>query len=188
MTSLDTGRTILVLVTGQMPAGANHPIDLSAGAATQLGYAEGQRIPVRLRTVTPSAADMAALRTGSATGARADAPPVLLNALRKRLPGAVAAAPIRGVVPARPSPAAPRPTPATPRPLAAKGRYLVQVAALSSAGNAQALARSVGGFVKQGGGLHRVQLGPFATQAQAEAARGRAARAGHKDARVIAAN
>lgn len=188
VTSLDTGRTILVLVTGQMPAGADHPIDLSAGAATQLGYAGGERIPVRLRVVTPSAPDMAALRTGVATGARADAPPVLLNALRKRLPATVAAAPLRNAVPARPAPASPRPLPATSRPSAATGRYVVQVAALSSAGNAQALARSMGGFVKQGGGLHRVQLGPFATPAQAEAARGRAARAGHTDARVIAAN
>jgi cell division septation protein DedD len=46
----------------------------------------------------------------------------------------------------------------------------------------------MGGFVKQGGGLHRVQLGPFATKREADAARAGAARAGYGDARVIAVN
>ncbi len=180
VTSLDTGRTILVLVTGGLPAGSDHPADLSPGAAAQLGYAPGQRVPVRLRAVTLPGPDLAALRAGTAPAPRPDAPSVLLTPLRKRLP---AAAPVRYAAPA---PAiAPQPS---RRPTAAPGRYLVQVAALSNAANAQALARSMGGFVKQGGGLHRVQLGPFATPAQAEAARGRAARAGHADARVIAAN
>lgn len=193
VTSLDTGRTILVLVTGQLPPGADHAIDLSTGAATQLGYAPGQRVPVRLRAVTPPGPDMAALRAGTAPSPRADAPPVLLTALRKRLPDAPAPVPERTTTPPRVRPAAPaperRPTIASERrPAVAAGRYLVQIAALSNARNAQALARSMGGFVRQGGGLHRVQLGPFATQAQAEAARGRAARAGHKDARVVAAN
>jgi rare lipoprotein A len=191
VTSLDTGRTILVLVTGQLPPQADHPIDLSAGAAAQLGYAQHQRVPVRLRKVTPSGPDMAALRAGTAPSPRADAPPVLLIALRKRLPSVPAAAPDRAAAPVRsPAPVRSRTaaTVATAPPAAVRGRYVVQVAALSSAGNAQALARSMGGFVKRGGGLHRVQLGPFATQAQAEAARGRAARAGHADARVIAAN
>lgn len=191
VTSLDTGRTILVLVTGQLSPDADHPIDLSAGAATQLGFAQTQRIPVRIRKVTASGPDMAALRAGTAPSPRADAPPVLLNALRKRLPAAPAAVPVRTAAPvSSPAPARLRAATAVPaaRPAAPRGRYVVQVAALSSAGNAQALARSMGGFVKQGGGLHRVQLGPFATQAQAEAARGRAARAGHADARVIAAN
>ncbi|NWM59974.1 septal ring lytic transglycosylase RlpA family lipoprotein, partial [Escherichia coli] len=36
VTSLDTGKTILVLITGSDP-GAGHPIDLSAGAARLLG-------------------------------------------------------------------------------------------------------------------------------------------------------
>ncbi|RYD47868.1 MAG: SPOR domain-containing protein, partial [Sphingomonadales bacterium] len=46
-------------------------------------------------------------------------------------------------------------------------------------------AQSMGGFVKPGGGLYRVQLGPFATRGEAEAARRRAAGAGYGDARVI---
>ena len=196
VTSLDTGKTILVLVTGSDP-GADHPIDLSAGAARQLG-AQGDSIAVRIRTVNPPSMDKAALQAGRPAGDRADAPQVLLTALRKRLPNqpSYAAAPPRVATPAYAPPRtpAPRPVPVrtappAPRPAAraaAQGKYLVQVAALSSAGRAQALAQSLGGFVKPGGGLYRVQLGPFATAGEAEAARRRAAGAGYGDARVQA--
>ncbi|MBB4098025.1 SPOR domain-containing protein [Sphingomonas kyeonggiensis] len=196
VTSLDTGKTILVLVTGSDP-GADHPIDLSAGAARQLG-AQGDSIAVRIRTVNPPSMDKAALQAGRPAGDRADAPQVLLTALRKRLPNqpGYAAAPPRVTTPAYTPPrtAAPRPAPVrtpppAPRPAAravAQGKYLVQVAALSNAGRAQALAQSLGGFVKPGGGLYRVQLGPFATAGEAEAARRRAAGAGYGDARVQA--
>ncbi|WP_342251601.1 SPOR domain-containing protein [Sphingomonas sp. OTU376] len=191
VTSLDTGKTILVLVTGTDP-GADHPIDLSAGAARLLG-ASGDTIGVRLRSVNPPAMDKAALQAGRPAGDRADAPQVLLTALRKRLPNrpSYAAAPSyappaytppRTAAP-RPAPARTAPPPARP---AANGRFIVQVAALSNAQRAQALAQSLGGFVKPGGGLHRVQLGPFATAGEAEAARRRAAGAGYGDARVQA--
>jgi rare lipoprotein A len=83
----------------------------------------------------------------------------------------------------RPAPVRTAPPAARP---AASGRFIVQVAALSNASRAQALAQSLGGFVKPGGGLHRVQLGPFATAGEAEAARRRAAGAGYGDARVQA--
>ncbi len=191
VTSLETGRTILVLVTGAMGPGADHPIDLSAGAARLLG-ATGESVPVRIRGVTPPATDQTALRAGRPAAERPDAPQVLLNALRKHLPGAPGLA---GRTPApapsytAPRAAAPRTVPPRPAPVARApaGRgYFVQIAALSSAGRAQALAQSMGGFVKPGGGLYRVQLGPFANQAQAEAARRRAAGAGYGDARVLA--
>jgi rare lipoprotein A len=191
VTSLDSGRTILVLVTGTDP-GADHPIDLSAGAARLLG-ASGERVPVRIRTVNPPAMDKAALQAGRPAGDRADAPQVLLTALRKHLP----AQPSYASAPRAPSHSAPaysppsnsygpRPAPVRATPPAARGRFVVQVAALSSAGRAQALAQSMGGFVKPGGGLYRVQLGPFATAGEAEAARRRAAGAGYGDARVQA--
>lgn len=194
VTSLDTGRTILVLVTGSDP-GADHPIDLSAGAARLLG-AQGDSIAVRIRSVNPPSMDKAALQAGRPAGDRADAPQVLLTALRKRLPSAsnYAAAPPRVTATpayspprttATPRPAPVRTPPPAPRP-AAQGKFIVQVAALSNAGRAQALAQSLGGFVKPGGGLYRVQLGPFATAGEAEAARRRAAGAGYGDARVQA--
>lgn len=196
ITSLETGRTILVLITGTDP-GANHPIDLSAGAARLLG-ASGDTVGVRIRSVNPPSMDKNALQSGHPAGDRADAPQVLLTALRKRLPaqpnyasapnyGAPAYSPPRTAAPRAAAPrAAPvRTAPPAARP-AANGKYLVQVAALSNAGRAQALAQSLGGFVKPGGGLYRVQLGPFVTAGEAEAARRRAAGAGYGDARVQA--
>jgi rare lipoprotein A len=190
VTSLDTGRTILVLVTGTDP-GADHPIDLSAGAARLLG-ASGDSVGVRIRSVNPPAMDKNALQAGQPAGARADAPQVLLTALRKRLPSASAYVSVAPRTPSYSPPrsTAPRPAPVRTAPPAARsaanGKYIVQVAALSAAARAQALAQSLGGFVKPGGGLYRVQLGPFATAGEAEAARRRAAGAGYGDARVQA--
>ncbi|UZK66936.1 SPOR domain-containing protein [Sphingomonas sp. M1-B02] len=185
VTALDTGRTILVLITGTMDTGA-YPMALSAGAARQLGVDGAQSIAVRVRRVAAAPQDVAALRAGQPAAARPDTPPILLTALRKRLPAAAAAAPTR------PAPAPGRATrpPAPPRAARAPAGsgYFVQVAALSNARNAQALAQSMRGFVKQGGGLHRVQLGPFATQREAETARAGAVRAGYRDARVFAVN
>lgn len=196
VTALDTGKTVLVLVTGTDP-GADHPIDLSAGAAQRLGVT-GDRVGVRIRSVNPPAMDKNALQSGRPAGDRADAPQVLLTALRKRLPSQPSYAsaaprtpsysPPAGYTPPRPTTSRPAPVrtaPPAPRP-AANGKYLVQVAALSNASRAQALAQSLGGFVKPGGGLYRVQLGPFATAGEAEAARRRAAGAGYGDARVQA--
>jgi rare lipoprotein A len=170
VTSLDNGRTILVVITGT--GGSGHAIDLSPGAARQLGYDQPGNMPVRVRAVMASPQDQVALRSGRAAEARADAPPVLLNALRKRLGAPPVSDGANAAPPVRP---------------AATGRYFVQVAALSAAGRAQALAQSMGGFVKAGGGLYRVQLGPFATAGEAQAARGRAARAGYGDARIFTA-
>jgi rare lipoprotein A len=188
VTSLDNGRTILVLVTGTGSSGRS--IDLSPGAARQLGYDKPGTIPVRIRAVMASPQDQVALRSGRAAEARADAPPVLLNALRKRLPvGGMPVVQAPPPVAGRPPAATTRPTPpprvARPVRPAATGRYFVQVAALSAAGRAQALAQSMGGFVKAGGGLYRVQLGPFANAGEAQAARGKAARAGYGDARIF---
>lgn len=184
VTSLDTGRTIVALVNATDP-GAAKPITLSAGAARELGKAGSERLAVRVRKVAAAPGDLLALQSGRPAPARPDTPPVLLNALRKHLGAApVAAAP----APTRPAVARPAPTPPrAARPASGSGFY-VQVAALSNAANAQALARRMGGSVKQGGGLHRVQLGPFATRGQADAARVGAARAGYGDARVIAVN
>lgn len=187
VTSLDTGRTIVALVNATDP-GAAKPITLSAGAARELGKAGSERLAVRVRRVAAAPGDLLALQSGRPAPARPDTPPVLLNALRKHLgapPVAAAPAPVRSA-PVRAAGSRPAPKPAAVRP--ATGSFYVQIAALSNAANAQALARRTGGSVKQGGGLHRVQLGPFATRAQADAARAGAARAGHKDARVIAVN
>ncbi|RYD64875.1 MAG: SPOR domain-containing protein, partial [Sphingomonadales bacterium] len=86
VTSLDTGRTIIVLVTGQLEPGAGGPIDLSAAAARELGADGAPSLAVRVRRVTPTASDQAALNQGRPATQRPDTPPVLLTALRKHLP------------------------------------------------------------------------------------------------------
>lgn len=199
VTALDSGRTILVRVAET--AGAQGAIAaLSAGAASQLGVPADRLVPVRIRAVRPSTEDQAALRSAGAAQPRIDSPPALLRALRLQLPPQIEPSaplpppppqpdPIVDVIPHRQAAAVvpPKPRsaarPATPdKP--AQGRYLVQVAALSSPERAQALALKLQGFVKAGGGLYRVQLGPFATKESAERARAGAVRAGFGDARL----
>jgi rare lipoprotein A len=184
VTALENGRTILVLITGTLDAGAEHLIDLSPAAARQLG-SDNATIPVRVRAINPTGPDQAALRQGQPASERPDTPPVLLNALRKQLPAYVPPRSVAATPPVsngRPAAAAPvRAAPGT------KG-YYVQIGAFSNAANAQGLARSLGGFVRAGGGLHRVQKGPYRTAAEAEAARADVARRGYGDARVFTQN
>jgi rare lipoprotein A len=174
VTSLDTGRIILARVE----AGAA-TLTLSPRVAQALGV-QGTDAPVRMRRVVASPQDVSALTRGEPASARTDAPSALLTALRKKLapteaplPQAGAATPKRAPVPAAPAAANPR------------GGFGVQVAALSDVARARALASTLGGRVVSGGGLHRIQLGPFATQAQASAARAAAAKRGYPDARII---
>jgi rare lipoprotein A len=82
---------------------------------------------------------------------------------------------------ARPPRPAPRPTAPAP---ALRSGYIVQVAALSAVARANQLAHTLGGRVVGGGGLYRVQLGPYGDLASANRARDGAARRGYRDARV----
>lgn len=196
VTSLDTGRTVLLMVREAGAARAGQPIALSPDAMGQLGVAAGA--PVRVRAARPSPPDIAALRNDQPATARLDAPAVLLVGLRKELPARTAAVAPRPAPPmARPvAPIAkpkPEPKPAAgPAPVATPGPkpaptsgWAVQVAALSSEANARALATQLGGRVSAGGKLYRVQLGPFADRVAAEAARTAAARRGHAGAAIV---
>ncbi|MEZ0243886.1 MAG: SPOR domain-containing protein, partial [Sphingomonas sp.] len=184
VTSLETGKTILVLVTGTMQ-GADHVVDLSPAAARLLGT-NSTTIPVRVRAITPTGQDQAALLAGQPAGERPDTPPVLLNPLRKQLPAYAASAPPVTTAPTYGRPAAQPARPAA-GPRGGAGFY-VQVGAFSNQANANGLAQSLGGFVRPGGGLYRVQMGPYRTAGEAQAARAEAARRGYGDARVITQN
>ncbi|MGK6319896.1 SPOR domain-containing protein [Sphingomonas sp. DT-204] len=199
VTALDSGRTILAVVTGNGSPG--RLALLSPGAASALGIA-GERAPVRVRRVTPPPQDMALLSAGKAASGRSDAPKALLVPLRKRLgPPSGATAPIAtaSVPPAAsPSPPTPSPRPApppkkvparasTPAPRHVAG-YYVQVAALSSRARANALASSIGGTVEPAGALFRVRLGPFPDAASAGRGRAAAVRQGYPDARIVRMN
>ncbi|WP_315760120.1 SPOR domain-containing protein [Sphingomonas sp. Y38-1Y] len=73
-----------------------------------------------------------------------------------------------------------------PKPQTAPARgWGVQVAALSNAANARKLAGQLGGRVREGGGLYRVQLGPFADRNAADRARTDLARRGHGGAALV---
>ena len=64
MTSLETGKTIIVLVTA---TGSENLADLSPAAARALGAVDST-IPVRVRSINPTGPDQAALRSGPLAG------------------------------------------------------------------------------------------------------------------------
>lgn len=84
VTSLDTGRTILVRLERRGPMTGDGLIALSASALTQLGVAAGA--PVRMRRVNPPEDHRADLRAGNEAPLRMDTPGGLLEVLRRRLP------------------------------------------------------------------------------------------------------
>jgi len=94
VTSLDTGRTILVRVERRGPMSGDGLVELSPGAAAQLGIDPAGKTPVRVRRVNPPEIERAALRSGQQAPARMDTPKslvaVLLRKLNPGLPGAAA--------------------------------------------------------------------------------------------------
>jgi rare lipoprotein A len=192
ITALDTGRTILVQINDRGPRQSNLLIDLSQGAARTLGITG--REAVRIRAVTASPSDLAALRAGEPGVPRLDTPPSLLSGLRQRLTGAstsIAEPPMTQLrpppvrVPPKPQTAMPPARKTTPPATQAGGGFYVQVAAFSSQPRAAALARSLGGQIMPAGQLWRVRMGPYATKNQASEARDAAAARGYGDARVV---
>lgn len=193
VTSLETGKTVLVRIERRGPMTGDGLIALSPGATAQLGIAPGGKTPVRVRRVNPPEVERAALRRGDRAPERMETPKslvaVLLRKLNPSLPGA---APAAGSKPAPPL-AAPVPA-ATPKPLAVKpatpsaapgrGGRVVQVGAFSSKANAEATAAKVGGHVFPAGRLWRVRMGPYSASTEAAAALAKAKGAGYTDARI----
>jgi rare lipoprotein A len=210
VTALDTGRTILVRVNDRGPFANDRLIDLSDGAAKQLGISAQGLAGVRVRKLNPPEQERAMLRSGQAAPGRLDTPESLLKVLREKLakqprPTGIATAPRpvpapQGTTP-RPAPqsgddrfvretvSTPKATPkVTPRPAPAAGAagYVVQVAAFSSKANADALARKLGARViaSSDGRLFRVRYGPFATEAEGQRALADAQKRGYPQARL----
>jgi rare lipoprotein A len=210
VTALDTGRTILVRVNDRGPFANDRLIDLSEGAAKQLGISAQGVAGVRVRKVNPPEQERAVLRSGQLAQARLDTPESLLKVLREKLgakprPVAVVAAP-------KPAPASPqsgvqspprqsgdgrfvRESANTPRPaarpstapVAAAAGYVVQVAAFSSRSRADELARKLGARVAASadGRIFRVRYGPFATEAEGQQALANAQKRGYPQARLL---
>ncbi len=83
VTSLETGRTILVRVERRGPMDSNRLIALSPAAALQLGVAQGS--PVRVRRVNPPEAERFSLRSGKEAPLRMDTPMSLVEVLTRKL-------------------------------------------------------------------------------------------------------
>ncbi len=211
VTSLDTGKTILVRVNDRGPFANDRLIDLSEGAARQLGIANQGVAGVRVRKVNPPEQERAVLRTGQSAAARIDTPESLLKVLRDKLakmprPAAMAGSPGKPV-PVKPPVAAGQPLAKAPAsgddrfvregagapkaapskaPVAAAG-YVVQIAAFSSRARADELARKLGARVtgSADGSVFRVRYGPFATEAEGQRALADAQKRGYPQARLF---
>ena len=86
VTSLDTGRRIMVRVNDRGPfSGGGRIIDLSRGAAEQLGIRRRGIAPVRVRVAEPSEKDRQRLRKGKPARALPPVPERELGTLRQRL-------------------------------------------------------------------------------------------------------
>jgi rare lipoprotein A len=83
VTSLASGRTILVRLVERGPMENATLLALSPDAAAQLGVEA--RAPVRVRRVNPPEIERAALRSGGRVPQRMDTPESLLKVLRRRL-------------------------------------------------------------------------------------------------------
>ena len=208
VTSLETGRTILVRVTERGPMAGSSLIALSPAAAAQLGAAT-DRTAIRIRRVNPPEQERAALRSGGQAAARMNTPISLVNVLRRKLDAGLAAIAIPGtaasvMMPAPPPAPAPatviaaklppkiavapvKPVIAITKPAAnppQKGALVVQIGAFGTSARGSEAALKVGGKVSPSGKLFRVRMGPFSARGEAEAALAKAKHAGYSDARI----
>lgn len=212
VTALGSGRTILVRLNDRGPFSDDKLIDLSRGAAEQLGIAGDGAAAVRVRRVNPPEQEKALLRAHHRAPERIETPQPLLKVLRGRLAQVPASPPAqvqtaRPVVQAipvassssrpgasfdTPAPPTPKPAPkatAPTKPVSAKpvsGSYVVQVAALSSQSRAEALARQIGAHAVAAGPVWRVRYGPYPSQEAAQAGVKAAAAKGFANVRVMA--
>jgi rare lipoprotein A len=92
VTSLKTGKTILVRAERRGPMTGANLVELSPGAAAQLGLS-GEKEPVRVRRVNPPEPERALLRMGQPAPERMETPMSLVSVLMRKLEPTVAAAP-----------------------------------------------------------------------------------------------
>lgn len=178
VTRLDTGRTILVRINDRGPADPNRLIDLSAGAAEQLGITDVGMVQVRVRRTNPVESERQTLRLGRPVPVRIDTPDSLLEILRER------AARLPRPATWRP-PASSQPVSGTSNVSTGQGGFVVQIGAYGSRARAEEVARGTGAMVVQAGSIYRVRFAPFATEAEARSAIARAAAAGQPGAVLI---
>lgn len=171
VTALETGRTILVRVNDRGPMVGDRLIDLSRGAAEQLGLTDGVSA-VRVRRTNPPVAERAQLRAGKPVPERIATPESLLAILRskaKALPlpktAVVAATPVAA------QPAAPIAS-ATAKP--GDDRFVVEGAGTSKPAPKPApIAKPAATAAKPAAAVaekYVVQVGAFSAESRANAA------------------
>lgn len=187
ITSLENGRTILVRVNDRGPYSSTRLIDISRGAAEQLGM-KGST-PVRVRRVNPPEQERAVLRSGGRAAERLETPAPLLAVLRKNLAERVGSASVlKPTEVIAPTPPVPVPVPAKvetpPPPNPGKG-YIVQIGAFSGQDRANSAAKRLDARAERSGTLWRVRSGPYPDLDAAKKGVARAAAAGFNDARIM---
>lgn len=214
VTALDTGRTIVVRVNDRGPFVSDRIIDLSRGAAEQLGIVEQGVAGVRVRRVYPPSDDRALLQSGRPAQLRPDTGEGLLAVLRERLNSLP-----KPKVPQRrasvPATAFPVPPVATPdfspgsagrgasfanqvldQPETSTGNnrvdiantaFVIQVGAFSSRERAAALASQIGAavFPNEDNSIWRVRYGPYSNASSAESDLQKVRENGYPSARII---
>ena len=166
VTALDTGRTILVRINDRGPYHGNRIIDLSKGAARQLGMlGHGSRL-VRVRQVQPSERDKLALRNGNLVAARAIVSSTELERLRNKSDWSAPQS-IGVTVPA------------------GGGPYFIRVATFSGRTRAESMAKRLSADLVVIDGLFQVRLGPYADANKVKAALAPLAAKGYSDVRIV---
>lgn len=176
VTALDTGRTILVRVNDRGPFASDRLIDLSYGAAKQLGIDQEGVAGVRVRKVNPNEQERARLRSGAAATERIGTPDSLLSILRKnlaKLPRPAAAIQQAAVPSFSPSgnaaPGVDYGRPAAPAPVAGSrdGRFIVEANGRPVVSQTES---GIGNnYVGSGPGTYVVQVAAFGDKARADA-------------------
>ncbi len=167
VTSFETGRTILVRINDRGPFHSSRIVDLSLGAARQLGITGRGAHQVRLRRVEPSEKEKLALRRGEPVALRRAADADELARMRARVDWQ-----------------APPGTSVAVRPPSGEGPFYLQVASFSCEARARALAATLSANVSVIAGTWRVRLGPYKTAGQAIAALAPLTARGYPDAIV----
>ena len=191
VTNLDNGKSTVVRVNDRGPFHDGRVIDLSYAAAYKLGMLGKGTAPVMVEALVPGAANTGALTAmpllditaddlgGGAIGAAE--PVATLATTTSNVAMTTIQTPPPVTPSAVPSSAATKPTPTVAKPITtapattgATGIVHIQIVAISDAGRARKLADDAAGRwhqptrVVSSGGLHKVQIGPIASLAEAQ--------------------
>ena len=174
VTALDTGKTILVRVERRGPMSGKALVELSPGAAAQLGVAGVPRAAIRVRRVNPVEQDRALLRMSQTAPARMDTPKSLLTVLGRKLDqqeGIVRPVPMATPAPEPTTPPAPTPAPAPVKGKSVKpAKPLPKPVAAPLPKPAPVPAPTPKPAAAATHGRYAVQVGAFSSRANAQAA------------------